>query len=305
MDAEITHRQALAALDARELNALKATADRPGLVRLAAHLGLLCLTGAAVLAAPSSWLWWPAAVAHGIVLVFLFAPEHEAIHGTAFRSAWLNAVVAEIAGFLLLLPPRRFRYFHFAHHRHTQDPEHDPELVTPKPEGWPAYLWRLTGWSYWSGQVRGLATAALGRDLLDYVPAGGRRRVVAEARAYMAGYGAVAAASIAAGSWLAVALWVVPALLGQPFLRAYLLAEHTACPLVPDMLRNTRTTFTGPVIALLAWNMPHHTAHHAVPQVPFHRLPRLTALLKARLVTTADGYVAAHRQIVRGFSRAP
>jgi hypothetical protein len=58
-------------------------------------------------------------LAHGIVLVSLFTLEHESIHGTAFRTPWINIVCAEAVGFLLLLPPRYFRYFHFAHHRHT------------------------------------------------------------------------------------------------------------------------------------------------------------------------------------------
>ena len=46
--------------------------------------------------------------------------------------------------------------------------------------------------------------------------------------------------------------WILPAVLGQPWLRLYLLAEHTGCPLVPDMLANTRTTFTNPVVKALA-----------------------------------------------------
>jgi fatty acid desaturase len=42
---------------------------------------------------------------------------------TAFKSRRLNRGVAFAAGLFLLLPPNWFRYFHFAHHRHTQDPD--------------------------------------------------------------------------------------------------------------------------------------------------------------------------------------
>jgi fatty acid desaturase len=63
------------------------------------------------------------------------------------------------------------------------------------------------------------------------------------------------------------------------------------------MLANTRTTFCNGAIRFLAWNMPHHTAHHALPTVPFHRLPRLTSILQDRLKVTATGYGEAHRQI--------
>ena len=48
------------------------------------------------------------------------------------------------------------------------------------------------------------------------------------------------------------------AFLGQPALRLYLLAEHTGCPAVPDMLANSRTVLTNAVVRWLAWNMPFH-----------------------------------------------
>jgi fatty acid desaturase len=298
-----THREALAALSAEELVRLKETADAPGLVHLAAHLALLAMTGAAVLYAPNWPLWLLAATAHGILLIFLFTLEHEAIHGTAFHSAWINRAVAEAAGFLVVVPPRWFRAFHFAHHRHTQDPERDPELATAKPSDWWSYARCLSGLPFWKAEITTIIGNAIGREIGAYVPAAARRRVVAEARAYVAGYAGFAAVSIALGWTWPVELWLVPLILGQPFLRAYLLAEHAACPLVADMLANTRTTFTGRFVRLLAWNMPYHTAHHVLPVVPFHRLRQLTDLLHQRLASTADGYLDAHRQIRAGWGR--
>jgi fatty acid desaturase len=47
--------------------------------------------------------------------------------------------------------------------------------------------------------------------------------------------------------------------------------------------------------------MPYHSAHHAVPTVPFHKLPELNAKLSSRLKSTAEGYVDAHRQIRAAF----
>ena len=91
---------------------------------------------------------------------------------------------------------------------------------------------------------------------------------------------------------LACWLWVLPALLGQPFLRLYLLAEHGRCPPVANMLENSRTTFTNRAVRFLAWNMPYHAEHHAYPAVPFHQLPAFHARARAHLRTTSESYAA-------------
>jgi fatty acid desaturase len=297
MQHEYTHKEAIAALDGDELVALKATSDRPGLTHLGLHLAWLAATSTALVMAPNVWILLPALLLHGIALVFLFSLEHECIHGTAFRTPLLNEVLAAAAGFFLILPPRYFRYFHFAHHRHTQDPARDPELAMPRPRNRREYLWQLSGLPFWRSQLSVVMGAALGKAAYDFVPQSGRTSLIVEARCYLAAYGALALISLWQQWTWPLYLWIVPALIGQPFLRAYLLAEHAACPLLPDMLANTRTTFTNRLVNFLAWNMPHHTAHHALPVVPFHQLPRLTARLEQHLKRKADGYVDAHRQI--------
>ncbi len=283
-----------------ELASLKELSNAPGILHLSGHLLLLVLTGWSVLLAHGP-VWLLASLAHGILLVFLFTPLHESIHETAFRSPWLNRSVAAVAGFLLLLPPRYFRYFHFAHHRFTQDPAQDPELEKPRPQTPLQYAWHLTGLPYWKAAVMALLNDALGRNIGRYVPASAIPKLILEARLYLASYAVLATLGMAFRLDWILWLWVVPALLGQPFLRAYLLAEHAACPFIADMLANTRTTFCSGLVRYLAWNMPHHTAHHALPTVPFHRLPKLTQILESRLKCTARGYPDAHRQIFRAW----
>jgi fatty acid desaturase len=298
MQSEVTHKEALAMIPGDELARLKELSDAPGVLHLLGHLLLLVLTGWLVLHAHGP-AWILAGLAHGIVLIFLFTPLHESIHETAFRSSWINRSVAAVAGFLLVLPPRYFRYFHFAHHRFTQDPAQDPELEKPRPATPIQYAWHLTGIPYWKAAVTALVNDALGRKIGRYVPTSAVPKLVVEARLYLLAYAVLAAVGIAFGLDWILWLWIIPALLGQPFLRAYLLAEHAACPFVADMLANTRTTFCSSLVRLLAWNMPHHTAHHALPTVPFHRLPKLTRILEGRLKCTARSYPDAHRQIIR------
>ena len=142
-----------------------------------------------------------------------------------------------------LLPPHAFRFFHFAHHRHTQDPARDPELALMQPDDLGRYLLRVTGLPYWRERIATLLRHAFtGRVAQPFVTARMRPAVVREARLLLLSYAGIAAASVALGSWAAGLYWVAPALLGQPALRLYLLTEHGGCPLVPDMLRNSRTT---------------------------------------------------------------
>jgi fatty acid desaturase len=235
------------------------------------------------------------------LIVFLFTTVHESIHGTAFRSAWINVAVANVCGFLILLPPKWFRYFHFAHHRHTHDPDRDPELAKPKPRTVVRYLVYLSGLSYWRGQARALAINAAGMNGDDFVPAKRRRDLAVEARRFVLAYVAAGGLSAVLANDVLLWTWLVPVIVGQPFLRAYLLAEHTLCPHVVNMLENSRTTFTNGLVRWIAWNMPYHAEHHAYPAVPFHKLPAFHKMTKKYLGTTAKGYTRFQGRLLATF----
>jgi fatty acid desaturase len=289
----------------RALLRLSARSDGRGLVQLARHLAALLVTGSAVaLARGSLWLA-PALLLHGLVLVFLFAPLHETIHRTAFRSRRLNDAVAFVCGAALILPPEYFRAFHFAHHRHTQDPVRDPELRTAKPASLGDYLWQISGLPYWGERIATTVRHALGRVDEPFVARHLRPRMVREARCMLGLYALLALGALLAGSAAPLVFWLMPALLGQPFLRMYLLAEHTLCPLVPEMLRNSRTTRSTALVRRLAWNMPYHAEHHAHPALPFHALPAAHALLEERVAVQAPGYVAVQREILSTLETKP
>jgi fatty acid desaturase len=258
-----------------------------GLAHLAGHLATIAAAMALVVAARGGWAIWPAMAVLGVLEVALFTPLHESTHRTPFRSLRLNRAVGWLAGFVLILPPEGFRLFHLAHHRHTQDPVHDPELIGARPLTRRRYLWLLTGLPYWIGQIRALAETAAGRV------------AVREARVYLAAYAGLAGLALALRSPLPLILWVVPVLLGQPVLRAVLMAEHKGCPENDDRMANTRTTLAGRAFGLLFWNANLHIEHHYAPGVPFHALPKLHALLRAHLKSLDGSYPAAHRSILR------
>lgn len=288
------HREFFKSLDDDERLRLQETSDRAGLLHLAAHLGVIVLlAGLVVWRVP----FWPLLMLPlGVALVFLFTLLHETVHQTPFRSAWINTAVGWLCGLILFLPPNWFRHFHLAHHRHTQDPERDPELASPKPHTPGEYLWHVSGLPVWKSQIATLLRNAAGRCEDEFVPPKALGRVRSEARIMLALYLAIAVASLAGGSLAALHLWLLPMLMGQPFLRLYLLAEHGRCPMVADMFENTRTTFTTWLVRKLAWNMPYHAEHHALPNVPFHKLPELHNLTREHLKVTEDGYGRFNRK---------
>lgn len=276
------------------LKRLSERSDAAGLRQLGLHVALLVATGTLIaLSFDTVWLW-PAMFAHGVALIFLFAPLHETIHRTALRSRGLNDVVAFVIGVLLVLPREYFRAFHFAHHRFTQDAATDPELGTPKPASAAQFLWQVSGMPYWIAGFRGLVTRAAGilREPF-YATERLRRAVILEARVVLAIYAVALIGSAAAGTTVLLWYWIIPVLLGQPVLRLYLLCEHAGCPRSADMLENSRTTYTNALMRFIAWNMPYHAEHHAWPSIPFHALPQTNALIRDRLRTTAPGYGAA------------
>lgn len=163
--------------------------------------------------------------------------------------------------------------FSFAHHKHTNDPLNDPELETPKPQTSSDYILHISGLPYWKSVAIMIWKQARGEVSAPYLPARAERKVMWQARSLIALYGFTLILVLFGQSWI-FWCWMLPLVLGQPFLRAYLLAKHGLCPQVANMFENTHTTFTNRVIRFLAWNMPYHAEHHAYPAVPFYKLPQ-------------------------------
>ena len=294
------HQRFIAGLDPALKTALLRRSDRKGLLHLAGHLGTLAAM--AIYIATGGPFWGLMLLPYGIMLSFLFTLSHECTHATPFARSWLNDVIGHAISLPLLLPFTWFRYFHLAHHKYTNDPERDPEIADDgRPETWRAYTLYLSGWGYWRGNLATLLSNARGQITAPYLPARKHPLMQREARILLALLG-LALASLFFSS-AALWLWFLPALIGQPFLRLYLLAEHGHCPPVANMLENTRTTLTNRVVRFLAWNMPYHAEHHAMPMVPFHALPQVHDLVQGHLKSVSPSYRAFTQAYAQGLSQ--
>ncbi|MEM7195312.1 MAG: fatty acid desaturase [Pseudomonadota bacterium] len=290
-----THSELLASLSDDEKAYLTQRSNQAGGRQLLWHGSVIVFLAIGVVKLPAGWILQ---VPLGIALVFLFTALHECMHRTPFATDRYSDWLANFISLVLFLPSEWFRFFHFAHHRYTHQPDKDPELETPLPDSLTSYLWYLTGLSVWWSQLSTLVRNASGKAEYTFVPKGGRPKVVREARVMLLIYLTLFAITIGTGSTVLIEIWLLPILLGQPFLRVYLLAEHRRCPHTRNMFENTRTTYTHGLIRKLAWNMPYHVEHHAWPSVPFHRLPNLHKHTRIHLKETSNGYLDFHRSLV-------
>jgi fatty acid desaturase len=276
--------------------------DFRGACQALSHVGALAVSGTLLW-----WLWgglWavPIFMLHGILLNFLYAGQHELSHWTVFRTAWLNEWVGRVFGFCMFYPRTFDQLQHIAHHRYTQDWSRDGELVRPR-YTLGSYLWWMSGVTYWYTRWRRIVRFSCGVVTEPYIAATRRGELVREARWHSAGYIAIAMLSLWLRSWVAVILWLAPLLLMKFVHQMQNSIEHLGLSHAGDVLRNTRSTRTNAVMRWMAWQMQYHTAHHAFPGVPFHRLRELhTAVFTERGATPPSmSYLGFQWAVLRAF----
>lgn len=292
----------MALIPADALRGLYARSDLQGASRTLAHAALL-VTGAVLIHHARGHWWLPAALLlQGLFLVSLFGAMHEAVHYSAFRNRRLNEMVAWLAGLGILFNATYYRQFHFAHHRYAQDPARDPELITaPAPRSRRDFLWRAGSLPYWKARVVNAISLCRGRFTgLDFIPVAAQPEIVRSVRAMLAVLAGLAAGSIVLHTDALVWSWLLPLALGLPFLRLYLLTEHTGCTEDDDALANTRTTISVWPVRFLMWNLPYHAEHHLYPSIPFHHLPAAHRWLRPHLRVVARGYTQTLRALWAG-----
>jgi fatty acid desaturase len=283
------------------LRELSARSDFRGAVRTVSHYGAVVIVGMLIWSVCSTYgLPWalPLMVLQAYFVAFLFMPMHETAHKTAFRSRALNLAVGHLSAFMIAHRYEYYCLFHWDHHRYTQDPAKDPELIVGvKPSSDTQLAIAYTGLLQLAGREWLMLHHALtGKVALPWIPDTKREIIVREARLYVAGYTLLLFISLALHTAILLWVWVIPLLIGQLILRPYLYAEHTGCESTRSAFENTRTTYTGMVMKWFAWNMPYHVEHHAYPSIPFHALPKLNRIVADRIAFPGRGYLAVTRE---------
>ncbi len=287
----------------QRMKALMQRSDQPATRDTVIWLGCLVLFGG--LGAVTWGTWWcvPCFAAYGVLYGSGGDSRwHECGHGTAFKTAWKNDVVYQIASFMMMRNPVAWRWSHSRHHTDTIIVGRDPEILAMRPPRLLKILVNFFGVTDLPQSMALMLRHASGRltkDEQDYIPAGEAPKVYRVARVWTGIYGATAVACVASAS-------ILPAMLiGLP--RAYGAWHHVwtgvtqHAGLAEDVLDhrlNCRTVYMNPISRFVYWNMNYHVEHHMFPMVPYHRLPELHAVMKDDCPAPYPSMWAAYREII-------
>ncbi len=227
---------------------------------------------------------------------------HESLHGTAFKTDWMNNVLYEIASFMVMRESTPWRWSHTRHHSDTIIVGRDPEIAVPRPPDITGIVLSFFDLNVMPRYLRKLmlhSTGKLTAEERTYIPADEFHKVFVKARIVVLIYALVIALVIYTRSILPLMYIGLPNIYGSWLMPIYGLTQHAG--LAEDVLDhrlNCRTVYMNPLHRYLYWNMNYHVEHHMFPLVPYHALPRLHELVQADMPAPYHGIVAAFREII-------
>ncbi len=230
-----------------------------GLGNLAVWLSLWPLTLSGIL---PLWIAFPIATLN-VMLSYL--PSHEAQHRIIAQEGdklfWLNELVGHLSTIPLVVPYDVARLTHLEHHKHTNDPELDPDIGTKAKGPWHSILNSIR-----NRQPGSKASASYGATLQRLgTPAAQRAGLIALA---WTGHAVVAAL-----------IWWLPRHIAQTYIQFYLSWAPHHPGTETGRYRNTRS-FRSLVGNIGSMGMQFHIIHHLYPRIPLMRTPAAYWALK-------------------------
>ena len=211
-----------------------------------------------------------------------YLPSHEAQHdiiakpGTRLR--WLNEMVGHLSLIPLVLPFRIARLTHIEHHKHTNNPDLDPDYSTTA-DGPAHAIWK----SIQNRQPRANGGFnAYGQTLLRL----DRRDMILDGVLYnLAFYGILFGLAWSGYAIEAALLWWLPRHIGLTYIQYYLSWAPHHPGKEQGRYRNTRS-FRSILGNIGSLGMQYHIVHHLHPRIPLYRNPQayweLKPILEAR-----------------------
>lgn len=230
---------------------------------------------------------------------------HECGHGTAFRTAWMNQAVYQLACFMIIRNPVTWRWSHARHHTDTIIVGRDPEIAVMRPPDLVRLVLNFFGlydaWYATIDMVRN-AFGNISAEEKTFVPEQEQPKAIRIARIWLAIHLGTIGLAVYSGSILPLMLVGLPRLYGAWHMVLCGLLQHGGlAENVTDHRLNTRTVYMNPVSRFIYWNMNYHVEHHMFPMVPYHALPRLHQLIKHDLPPPSPSIFAGYREMIPAF----
>jgi fatty acid desaturase len=268
------------------------------------------IVASGVLAYLSWGTWWalPAFFVYGTLYCSPADSRwHEAGHGTAFKTRWMNDLLYQVASFQVLRRPTVWRWSHARHHTDTLVVGRDPEIAVPVPTDWSSVLGNFVALKSGTSELKKIVQNAFGQvgdEEKSFVPESEWPRIVSESRVFALVWAASIGASLYTGSLLPLMFIGLPSFYGAWLYNFTGITQHAGMPEnVTDHRLNCRTVYMNPVLRFLYWNMNYHVEHHMYPMVPFHALPRLHDAIKADTPPPYPSCWAAYQEILPAIVR--
>ena len=249
--------------------------------------------------------WW--ALLPYLVYAVLYASTsdsrwHEAGHGTAFKTDWMNNALYEIASFMVMRESTVWRWSHTRHHSDTIIVGRDPEILVPRPPDIAGIIKAFFHLPVYPNYFKHILMHAFGRMSADektYIPESEFPKIYRKARIYFLIYASVIALAIATRSILPLLFVGLANMVGSWLMVVYGLTQHTGlAENVLDHRLNCRTVRMNFINRYLYWNMNYHVEHHMFPLVPYHALPRLHEAVKEDMPTPYHSLLHAWSEII-------
>lgn len=202
-------------------------------------------------------------------IMLSYLPSHEAQHDIIARPGsrlrWLNQLVGHLSTIPLVLPYRVAKLTHMEHHKHTHDPELDPDYDThassPLHAIWKSIVNRQPR-AEGGFNAYGAALVRIGRE--DAVLDGVIYNVIF--------YGIICTLAWQGYALEAALLWWLPRHIGTTYISYYLSwAPHHGGS--KGRYKDTRG-FRAALGNIGSMGMQYHIVHHLHPRIPLIRTPR-------------------------------
>jgi fatty acid desaturase len=291
------------AVPRKRMKELMRRSDWPAIRDTVIWLGLMGLFAGLGIAFWGSWWALPFFLAYGLLYGSTSDSRwHEAGHGTAFKTRWIDQGLYQLASFMIMRDPTTWRWSHTRHHTDTLIVGRDPEIAVMRPARLARLLVNLVGLVDVPMAFALMFRHAAGRltaGEADFVPETERHKVYRTARIDLAIYAATIGLAVGFRSWLPVVLIGGPRLYGALLLYFYGFTQHAGMgENVLDYRLNTRTVKMCRLNRFLYWNMNYHVEHHMFPMVPYYRLPELHEEVKGDLAPAYPSIWAAYQEII-------